>query len=60
MRKTPEDVEKFCKNPDDAKITGKIFADLRYLPVCPKCAFDSITSFPTLSTPGVAFCPVLH
>lgn len=36
MRKTPEDVEKFCKNPDDAKITGRTLADLRYLPACPK------------------------
>lgn len=43
MRKTPEDVEKFCKNPDDAKITGKTFADLRYLPACPKHASDFVT-----------------
>lgn len=43
MRKTPEDVEKFCKNPDDAKINGKNLADLRYLPACPKYASDFIT-----------------
>jgi len=31
------------QNPDGAKITGKILADLRYLPPCPKCASDSFT-----------------
>jgi len=46
MRKTPEDVEKFCKNPDGAKITGKTFADLRYLPAI--CSTDLVIDYTAL------------